>query len=147
MRKSRRVGREWRGKEGGGGGGGGGSGVALVDSLIIGGEEVRFSPRFQIIGDHLGPPWAVLARGGTTAVHPTCDLRRRSMWGLERTRGGGGPVWTVDGAAVTACASAEGGGGGGGRLWRHRPPPWGLGRAGWGGGTCEGRCEALLPRG
>ena len=40
-----------------------------------------------------------------------------------------------------------GGGGGGGRLWRHRPPPWGLGRAGWGGGTCEGRCEALLPRG
>ena len=55
------------------------------------------------------------------------------MWGLERTRGGGGPVWTVDGAAVTACASAEGGGGGGGgRLWRHRPPPWGLGRAGWG---------------
>ena len=122
--------------------------MSLVDSLIIGGAEVRFSPRFQIIGDHLGPPWAVLARGGTTAVHPTCDLRRRSMWGLERTRGGGGPVWTVDGAAVTACASAEGGGGGGGgRLWRHRPPPWGLGRAGWGGGTCEGRCEALLPRG
>ena len=32
--------------------------MSLVDSLIIGGAEVRFSPRFQIIGDHLGPPWA-----------------------------------------------------------------------------------------